>query len=119
MSLRYFPAAREDIKETLRGSAANFGRQTTERYKKLLTIALLEIERNPLLKHSYEVRGLQPGFRLYHLKHSRERAAEGGRMVREPRHFIAYSVLKGETVIIRVLHERMEISRQLDESLDP
>ena len=117
MGLRYFPAARGDIKDALKWSAENFGKVACLRYKKLLEVALAEIAANPELPHSYQPPGLQRGVRLYHLKHSRTRAAVKGQIVRRPRHFVSYTVIGTDTVIVRVLHDRMEITRHLAESL--
>lgn len=117
MELRYFPAARKDIKDALKWSAENFGEVACQRYKKLLGVAIAEITTNPELPHSYLLRGLQPGVRLYHLKHSRTRAALAGQLVKKPRHFVSYAVIGSDTVIVRVLHDSMEITRQLGESL--
>src|SRR5258706_397718 len=99
MALRYFPAARTDIKDALKWSAENFGQPACQRYKKFLGVAIAEIAANPELLHSYQLRGLQPGVRLYHLKHSRTRAAVEGQIVSKPRHFVAYTVRGGDTVI--------------------
>src|SRR5687768_11006051 len=117
MTVRYFPAAREDIKHVLKWSAENFGHTAAHRYKRLLAVAISEIDSNPKLEHSYEVQGLQAGIRMYHLKHSRRRAAVQGQVVKQPRHFIVYQVLQRETVIVRVLHERMEIFPRLNDTL--
>ncbi|MGE4183150.1 MAG: type II toxin-antitoxin system RelE/ParE family toxin [Limisphaerales bacterium] len=116
MPLRYLPAARKDIKDVLKWSAENFGTSAARRYQELLRVALSDIAADPSLDHSYEVRGLQTGIRLYHLRHCRSRAAVEGQMVKNPRHFIAYLVRDADTVIVRVLHDRMEIARQLEES---
>src|SRR5262245_29686389 len=115
MGLRYFPAARQDIKDTLKWSAENFGEAACQRYKKLLGVAIAEIAANPELPHSYRLPGLQSGVRLYHLKHSRTRAALAGQIVRTPRHFVAYAIIDRDTVIVRVLHDSMEITRHLEE----
>lgn len=116
MSLRFLPAARKDLTNVLKWSVENFGEAAAARYKRLLSVALSEIAANPSLDGSYEVRGLQPGIRLYHLRHSRPRAAVDGFLVKSPRHFVAYLVRETDTVIVRVLHERMEIMRHLDNS---
>ena len=117
MVIRYFPAARGDIKNVLKWSAENFGQAASHRYKRLLAVAISEIAVNPNLQHSYEVSGLQPRVRMYHLKHSASRAVVEGRIVKQPRHFIVYQVFPGETVIVRVLHERMQILPRLRETL--
>jgi len=114
MPLRYQPAARTDIKDALRWSLLHFGEKALRRYKRLIEVALLDIATNPLRTHSYELSGLQPGIRFYHLRHSRQRARDEGQVVREPRHFIVYRCEHIETVIIRLPHERMEITRHLE-----
>lgn len=111
MPLRYQPSARRDLTNVLKWSAGNFGQAAAARYKKLLGVALSEIAANPTLEGSYEVRGLQDGIRLYHLRHSRSRAAVDGFLVKNPRHIVAYLVRDSDPVIVRVLHERMEIAR--------
>ena len=117
MALRYFPAARNDIKAALKWSTENFGQSASLRYQKLLAVAIAEIAANPELTHSYKVLGLQAGVRIYHLKHSRTRAALDGQIVKEPRHLVAYTVRAGQTAIVRLLHERMEITGQLKDAL--
>lgn len=114
MRLRYFPAARKDIKEALRWSAANFGLRAMQRYKTLIPVSLSEIADNPNLQFSYVVRGLQPGIRIYHLKHSRQQALVDGQIVKSPRHFIIYKVESAQVTIVRILHGRMEILPQID-----
>ncbi len=116
MALRYFRAARNDIKAALAWSAEHFGLAARQRYQKLLSVVLSEIAANPELTHSQEPPGLQPGIRLYHLKHSRTRAPVGSQVVRKPRHFIAYKILGDDVLIVRVLHVRMDITRQFEDS---
>ncbi len=113
MALRYLPAARKDIKDALKWSSENFGPAAAQRYKTLLGVVLSEIAANPILEHSYELADLQPGIRFCHLRHSRKRASVEGQFVRNPRHFVAYSVRKADTMIVRVLHDRMELARQV------
>ena len=117
MALRYFPAARKDIKDALKWSSENFGRAAARRYRQLIRVVLSEIASNPKLQHSYEPSDLQPGVRLYHLRHRRQRAVVEGQFVRNPRHFVAYTIREADVVIVRVLHDRMEIARQLEEAL--
>lgn len=116
MPLRYQPAARADIKDALRWPLLHFGEKALRRYQRLIEVALSDIAANPRLTHSYESPGMQPGIRLYHLRHSRRRARVEGQIVREPRHFIAYQTESGDIVIVRLLHDRMEISRHLEKS---
>lgn len=117
MAWRYFPTARKDIKDALQWSSGNFGRAAAPRYRQLIGVGLSEIAVNPKLQHSYELSALQPGIRLYHLRHSRKRAVVDGQFVRSPRHFVAYAIREADVVIVRVLHDRMEIAQQMPESL--
>ncbi|MBL9207608.1 MAG: type II toxin-antitoxin system RelE/ParE family toxin [Opitutaceae bacterium] len=116
MALRYLPAARTDIKDALRWSLVNFGQPALRRYQRLIAVAISEVAANTRLTHSYELPALQPGIRLYHLRHSRRRARVDGQVVRAPRHFLVYTVAPDEVVIVRLLHERIEISRHLEEA---
>jgi len=117
MPVRYLPVAKDDIKDALRWSRTHFGDRALRRYQKLIGVALAEIAADPHLAHSCEGRGLQPGIRLYHLRYSRRRAVVDGQIVRQPRHFIAYLVSASEVVVVRLLHERMEVSKKLEERL--
>ena len=110
MAVRYLPAAREDIKSAIKWSVQDFGAFAAHRYKRLLGVAISELEANPQLTHSYELRELQAGVRISHLKPSRNRAVVDGQIVKRPRLFILYKVIANDQlVIIRVLHERMEV----------
>lgn len=117
MPIRYYPAARQDIKNTLKWSAENFGVAALERYKTLLAVAIKEIHADPQLLHSYEEPGLQAGIRLYPIRHSRKRAAVQDQIVGNPRHIVVYMTANGDTVIVRVLHDRMQIARRIEEAL--
>jgi len=117
MPIRYFPAARQDIKNTLKWSAENFGNAALDRYKALLAVAIAEIHADPKLLHSYEEPGLQPGIRLYHIRHSRKRAAVQDQIVGNPRHIVVYMVVSADTVIVRILHDQMELAQRVAESL--
>ncbi len=117
MAVRYFPEARKDITNVLKWTVEEFGEGASHRYKALISTAITEIEANPYLDFSYDLQGLQANVRLYHLKHSRDRAAVKGRTVKQPRHFVAYQVDGDDTVIVRVLHERMQLVQQLKDTL--
>ncbi len=117
MLMRYFPAARPDIKNARKWSVENFGDAALERYKTLLAVAIAEIHADPQLLYSYEMPALQTGIRLYHIRHSRKRAAVHDQIVGSPRHFVVYLISNDGTIIVRVLPERMEIARQIEEAL--
>ncbi len=117
MPIRYYPAARQDIKNILKWSAENFGDASLERYKTLLAVAIAEIHADPQLLHSYEEPGLQSGIRLYHIRHSRKRAAVQDQIVGNPRHIVVYMGVNGDTVIVRILHDQMELALRIEEAL--
>ena len=117
MPIRYYPAARQDIKNILKWSAENFGDASLERYKTLLAVAIAEIHADPQLLHSYEEPGLQAGVRLYHIRHSRKRAAVHDQIVGSPRHVVVYMVLNADTVVVRILHDQMELAQRIEEAL--
>jgi len=117
MPIRYYPAARQDIKNILKWSAENFGDASLQRYKTLLAVAIAEIHANPHLLHSHDEPGLQSGIRLYHIRHSRKRAVVRDQIVGSPRHIVVYMVLNADTVIVRILHDQMELARRVEEAL--
>ena len=117
MPVRFYPAARQDLKTILKWSVEHFGVASLDRYKTLLAVAIAEIHADPQLLHSYEEPGLQAGIRLYHIRHSRKRAAVQDQIVGSPRHIVVYRVLNDDTVIVRILHDQMEIARRIEEGL--
>jgi toxin ParE1/3/4 len=55
------------------------------------------------------------GCLAYHLRRSRSRAKVGGRVVQSPRHILVYRLVPGDIVVIlRVLHDSMDLPRHLD-----
>lgn len=53
--------------------------------------------------------------RLYHLRHARNRARSDVGVVQSPRHLLVYRLaLDGTVVILRVLHDSMDLVRHLD-----
>ncbi|MEM7147490.1 MAG: type II toxin-antitoxin system RelE/ParE family toxin [Verrucomicrobiota bacterium] len=102
--------ATQDIEEALLWSAEHFGRAAARRYRSLIATAILEIVANPDLAGSRNVHGLPCGIKIYHIRHSKTRAAVDGLIVKRPRHFIAYRLLDSQMVeIVRVLHDSMDI----------
>jgi plasmid stabilization system protein ParE len=79
------------------------------RYQGLVKIAVLMISADPLLAGSKQLGEVEQRIRLYHLRHSRNFAAVGNIVVKRPRHFLAYQESKGEILILRLLHDRMDL----------
>jgi toxin ParE1/3/4 len=56
---------------------------------------------------------LPGGVRIYHLASSRDRAASGYGVVKQPRHFIVYQVRGRRVRVVRVLHDATDLKRHL------
>lgn len=105
-------AARSDVANILRRSAADFGPAARERYAALIATALADLRADPACLGSAERSEILPGVRTYHLSHCRRRAGQPA--VGRPRHLLAYRAEgDGRVVVLRVLHDAMELEEQL------
>ena len=108
--------AQADVEECLLWSAESFGIPAARRYQKLIFVALEEICQIGKSPNSGFRLGIPPEFQFYHLRHSRKKAAIDGIIVKTPRHFVVYRVGENEVIqIIRILHDSMDITAQLEE----
>jgi toxin ParE1/3/4 len=106
--------AEDDIISMLAWTESHFGDIARRRYERLLAVALRDIGANPELVGSVPRPELGPALRSYHLFHSRERARTDDGIVRRPRHFFLYRAMNPDMVVIgRVLHDAMDIERNL------
>lgn len=113
--LRLSASARADIVNVLSWTARRFGDQTQARYERLLSKALRDLSTEPLRLGSAARPELGNGVRSYHLRHSRKHSG-----VARPRHLILYRIAEGSIVEVgRVLHDAMELERQLGFDLPP
>jgi len=107
--------AQVDLANILATSAERWGAEGRQRYAAVLAAAMRQVAdqpEGPLTKKRPELRS---GIRSFHVRYTR-RSAEDAR-VRRPVHVLYYRVAQeGVIEIVRVLHERMEPSRHLDES---
>ncbi|MFT5465191.1 MAG: plasmid stabilization system protein ParE [Verrucomicrobiales bacterium] len=104
----------KDVISALEWTLENFGSSATDRYAKLIDIALKGISIDPLLSGSSVFQDV----RLYHLRHCRKSAPVAGIVVKNPRHFVAYRV-NGDTIeILRLLHESMDFILHLGDDQD-
>jgi len=105
-------AARSDIANILRKSAADFGAEARARYATLIATALADLRADPACLGSADRSEILPGVRTYHPSHCRKRVGE--RAVGKPRHLLAYRVEDGGRVmVLRVLHDAMELEGKL------
>jgi len=106
--------AQIDLANILSMSVERWGAAGRQRYAAVLAAAMRQVAAEPdgpLTKNRPDLRS---GIRSFHVRHAR-RSAQGA-TVRRPVH-VLYSRVAPEGVIeiVRVLHERMEPSRHLDE----
>lgn len=102
------PDARADIARILVASAEDFGPRARDRYAALMAAALANLRKDPFRPGSAERAEIRPGLRTYHLRQARQQAA--GPRVGRPRHLIVYAVSDETVVVLRVLHDAMQMS---------
>ena len=111
--------ARADIVSILRASETRHGAEARIRYRGLLTAALRRIADDPNGVPTVDRSDLFAGLRSLHIRHGRDRSREAP--VAEPVHLIFYRMIEpglvepGLIEIVRVLHERMEPGRHVDQ----
>lgn len=105
--------ARSDIKRVLRRSETEFGLDARTRYKTLLDQALSDLSENAELPRVKSVDDIRPGYFVYHIKWSKQRAS--GPVIKHPRHLLVFSADKNDTITIAaVIHERELLERHLE-----
>ena len=100
---------KKDVAKCIKASAREFGLKASIRYEKLIATAMADIASDPLRNGSREFEQV----RLYHIKHSKERAAVDGVSVKKPRHIIAYKIQDDRVLAVRLLFDRMDFSAHL------
>ena len=104
--LRLSTKAERDLRIIFSASEEQFGASAAARYRRLVSAALRDLRADA---SRVGVESLADGGpRLYHLRHSRQRARRG-RGVARPRHLLAFRIVEGEIVILRVLHDAMDL----------
>lgn len=106
--------AQADLATILATSAARWGAEGRHRYTVALAAAMRQVAAEPtgpLTRKRPEFRSALRSFHLQHARHSL-----GVEKVRRPVHILYYRVASdGVIEIVRVLHERMDPSRHVDE----
>jgi toxin ParE1/3/4 len=114
------PAAERDIRRILEQSLEQFGDTAMPRYRALIVQAILDVAEDPHRAGSLERPELLAIARTYHIANSRDRVPKFAGRVKSPRHFLLYRVISdGKVEIGRVLHESMELSRNLPADYRP
>jgi toxin ParE1/3/4 len=108
------PAAARDIHSILAWTGEHYGEQARLRYAALVAQAITEIARDPARRGSVSREEIAPAARTYHLWHARNGVPASRGRVRHPRHFLLFrSRDDGRVEIARVLHDSMDLQRQL------
>jgi toxin ParE1/3/4 len=106
--------AQIDLANILATSAERWGAEGRQRYAAVLADAIRQVAEEPegrLTKKRSELRSRIRSFHVRYARRSRDTAK-----VRRPVHVLYYRVAqKGVIEIVRVLHEKMDPSRHLDE----
>lgn len=106
--------AQTDLANILSISAERWGLEGQQRYAAVLAAAMRQVADEPEGPLTRKRPDLRSGIRSFHVRYAR-RSAEVA-TVRRPVHVLYYRVAQeGVIEIVRVLHERMEPSRHLDE----
>lgn len=105
-------AARADIVSILAWSGEQFGEEARKRYEALIATAIRDAaSRIEDIGHTYRPE-LGEGVFSWHLSRSRVRSLGG--QVRRPRHFLICRHDGDVLVIGRVLHDAMDLQRDVD-----
>jgi toxin ParE1/3/4 len=106
--------AQLDLANILATSAERWGAEGRQRYAAVFAAAMRQVADQPEGPLTKKRPDLRSGIRSFHVRYTR-RSGEDAR-VRRPVHVLYYRVAQeGVIEIVRVLHERMEPSRHLDE----
>lgn len=112
--LRIAAPAAQDIARILEWSSEHHGTAGRLRYEALIACALRDIASDPERRGSRLAIELGGERRIYHLRQSRDRAAGPHGRVRSPRHMLVYRSGPDDLVVIlRVLHDAMDVARHL------
>lgn len=107
------PEAQRDIDAIFVWTTQTFGVRPAYRYETLILRAMSDVANDPERPGSIPIVEVAPDMRIYHLRHSRNRAAAAGDRVKNPRHFLMYRFVGGAPIeVIRMLHDRMDADQQ-------
>lgn len=105
--------AQRDIAQVLDWSHDTFGPAARDRYEALILKGVRTIANTADPIGSREI-AERPGVRLFHLRYCRQ-GGDGAR-VGNPRHLLVYRrPMPNLVYVLRLLHDSMDISAQLDE----
>lgn len=102
-SPRLSAAAETDLREIIRWTTRQFGAAQARSYRQTILSAIRALENGPEAPGSKARDEIMPGVRTLHV-------ARNGR---RGRHFLIYKTSGSSIVILRVLHDSMELARHL------
>ena len=106
--------AQIDLATILATSAERWGVEGRRRYAANLVAAMRQVAAEPAGPLTRKRPELRAGLRSFHIRHVRSPATAAE--VKRPVHVLYYRVAQNGVIeIVRVLHERMEPNRHLDE----
>ena len=106
--------AQLDLANILSASAARWGAEGQQRYAAVLAAAMRRVAAEPDGPLTRTRPDLRSRIRSFHVRHAGR--SDAAARVARPGHVLYYRVAKdGAIEIVRVLHERMEPSRHLDD----
>ena len=111
LQLKLAKQAQIDLAQTLEWSQHQYGTQAAIRYLELVKLALKDIQTKPdrLGVHSH---ASLFKISLYHLRHSTKRLPKEQR-VKHPKHMLVFRASTKQLLVLRLLHESMDIDAQL------
>lgn len=119
-SLDLTAAAQDDIATILGVSASTFGDRARQRYADLIATGLADLRDDPVRAGCVERPELHLGTCTYHLRNSRRRSATRSARVGTPRHLILFRLEAGQVIVVlRVLHDAMELSNWIEPGEHP
>ena len=106
--------AKADIAAILKRSEELHGKDARIRYRACLSAAMRRVAAEPDAPSTMDRAELVQSVRSFHIRHSRDESREPP--VADPVHIIFYRAVEpGIIEIVRVLHERMEPGRHLEQ----
>lgn len=106
--------AETDLINILATSAERWGTEGRQRYAAVLGAAMRQVAAEPDGPLTRKRPDLRSGIRSFHVRHAHRSASTA--TVRRPVHVLCYRVAEeGVLEIIRVLHERMDPSRHIND----
>ena len=114
LGYRLSDSAQADVVGIFAWTQEQFGESARLRYERLIVAALRDVAMQPDRPGSTPRPELGVRVRSWHLRLSRDHVAVGAGVVSRPRHFLVYRLDDDVLVVGRVLHDAMEMARNLD-----